>query len=780
MAKPLRVLLVEDSPDDAELILRELRRGGLAPSHRTVAAAEAFLGALESQEWDLILCDYTMTGFSGAQALALLRSRGLDIPFIFVSGTIGEETAVAAMRAGAQDYVVKDNLKRLVPAIERELRDSAMRQGRLRAEAERQAAETRFREILAMAPDAVVAVDEEQRITLFNRAAEAVFGYSVEEVSGQFLDLLLPSGMVAEHRRHLAAFAERPETVRRMSERSEVTGRRKSGEEFPAEASISKLIEDGRTTFLAVIRDVSERKALQEQLRQVQKMEAVGQLTGGLAHDFNNLLTIVIGNLDQLCEELDGQLRARKLADQALGASLRGANLTRQLLAFSRRQPLETRVFDLNRLVSDTIALLRRTLGEPVEVETRLAAELWPALADPTQLEAALANLAINARDAMPDGGRLIVETANKPLDAHYAACNLEVAPGDYVVLAVSDSGTGIPPEVLDKVFEPFFTTKDPGKGTGLGLSMVYGFAKQSGGHVKIYSELGHGTTVRLYLPRASTQPKDEEAAAPHLRPVTKVARDATILVVEDDEEVRAVALRQLRALGYRVVEAADGKAGLQLLEQQAEVDLLFTDVVMRGGMSGPELAREARRRWPSLKVLFTSGYTEAALAGGSSIEGLGNLLSKPYRRDELARKVAEALDGNGHAAVTGLRLLMVDDEPDVGAFVREVAEGLGFEVAFTDRARQFAALYSSFRPDVVILDLAMPDTDGIELLQVLADAGSRARILLMSGFDPKMREAALLLGKARALRMVGIVPKPVRAAELRLLLAELGRDGGA
>jgi PAS domain S-box-containing protein len=643
MGGAIRVLLVEDSQDDADLLIWELRRGAYDPQSRRVASEAEFIAALDSQVWDVILCDYTMPGFSGADALVLVHQRDLDIPFIFVSGTISEEMAVAAMRAGAHDYIVKDRMKRLVPAVERELRDAAARREQARDRAQRESAERRFREILAMAPDAIVAADGAFRITIYNHAAEALFGYSGEEVAGEPLDLLLPSRYLAAHRNHLANYAETPCMPRRMNDRVEVFGRRKSGEEFPAEAAISKLVEDGRTTFMAVIRDVSERKALEAQLRQAQRMEAVGQLTGGLAHDFNNLLTIVIGNLDLLLERLGKGGEIAAMAQLALDASLRGAALTRQLLAFSRRQPLEPKAFDLNELVADTIGLLRRTLGEQLEIETRFAADLWPVLADPAQLESAFANLAINARDAMSQGGRLAIETANKQLDLDYTAHNVDVAPGDYVMLAVSDNGTGIAPSILDKVFEPFFTTKEQGQGTGLGLSMVYGFAKQSGGHVKIYSEVGHGTTVRLYLPRAGADRQRSDVRPPER--TEELVGDAKVLVVEDSAEVRRVAVNYLLAFGYRVIEAGSGPEALEQLAADATINLLFTDVIMPGGMSGPELAQRALELRPDLKVLFTSGYAETAIEGGQSVGLAGNLLSKPYRKEDLARKLREVLE---------------------------------------------------------------------------------------------------------------------------------------
>src|SRR3546814_74333 len=378
---------------------------------------------------------------------------------------------------------------------------------------------------------------------------------------------------------------------------------------------------------MAVSRDVSERKTRGAHLRQAQRMEAVGQLTGGLAHDFNNLLTIVIGNLDLLLERLGKDCESAEMAQVALEASLRSATLTRQLLAFSRRQPLEPKVFDMNVLVDDTVGLLRRTLGEQLEIAMVLAPDLWPVLADPVQLESAFANLAINARDATPQGGQLAIETVNKQLDSDYAALNLDVVPGDYVMLAVSDNGTGISPDILDKVFEPFFTTKGQGHGTGLGLSMVYGFAKQSGGHVKIYSEVGHGTTVRLYLPRASADRQCVEVRP--CEPAAVDPGDATILVVEDSTEVRRVAVNHLTAFGYQVVEAASGREALNQLAADDSIALLFTDVIMPGGLSGPELAQRARELRPDLKVLFTSGYAETAIDGGLSAD----LLSKPDRK---------------------------------------------------------------------------------------------------------------------------------------------------
>jgi signal transduction histidine kinase len=385
-----------------------------------------------------------------------------------------------------------------------------------------------------------------------------------------------------------------------------------------------------------------ERKSLEAQLRQAQKMEAVGQLTGGIAHDFNNLLTVVVGNLDSLVERLEVDEKGRKLAQDALSAGLSGAELTRKRLAFSRKQALETKAVDVNDLVRGTMELLRRSLGDKIEIEVSTAGNLWPVDTDPAQLESALLNLAVNSRDAMPDGGHLMIETTNSHLDEQYAAENPGVTPGDYVMLAVTDSGTGIPPEHLDRVIEPFFTTKEVGKGSGLGLSMIYGFAKQSGGHLKIYSEVGHGTSVRLYLPRGKAGP---EAA---LRPTAQTAEPGAgelILVVDDNARVRDTVTTQLAELGYRTLEAANGALAIDLLKATPGVDLLFTDIVMPGGMTGVQLGEAAKQLRPEIGILYTSGFTEASLRGETA-KGMAKyqLLSKPYRKRELAEKVRRAL----------------------------------------------------------------------------------------------------------------------------------------
>jgi len=766
MTSLLRVLVIDDSTDDTELLIRQLRRDGHDLSAERAETIEGLKAALDAQDWDIVLCDYNMPLFSGLDALAIVQERRPDLPFIFVSGVTGEDTAVAAMKAGAQDYITKNSLRRLGPAIARELRDAILRRQHARAETRRIAMEARYRQILSLAPDAIVTLDEALRITLFNLAAEQLFGISGDDAIGQGLDILLPDEFVPVVRQQLVEFFGSEVIAMQISVSGALRFRRSDRSVFPAEAYVSKLLEEGRTSFTLVIRNIADRermiaslqhtnqtldavvqsspvailgidssrrvivwnrnaeaifgipasrvvgqpyesllppaavdlnqmfrqllagqtlrdaevaytagsepldlrlsgaplyeadgrvrgavciiedtteaKAVRRQLEHAQRMETVGQMTGGMAHDFNNLLAVVIGNLDLLQPQMRQVPAAQDALDLALKASLGGAALIRQLLAFSRRQALVPRPFDLGALVTATRELLGRTLGEQIDVVCRQEKDLWPALADSTQVESAIANLAINARDAMPRGGRLTLEATNVRLDERYAMANVDVAPGDYVMLSVTDTGIGIPPEQIGRVFEPFYTTKEHGKGSGLGLSMVYGFAKQSRGHVKIYSEVSHGTTIRLYLPRAADAAMPTAAAA--LDESGSIRIDATILVVEDNPDVRKVVCQLLADFGCDVIEAANAAAAMTVLESGRGIDLLFTDIVMPGSMAGTDLALAARSMRPEIKTLLTSGFAEASIREQPRFKDIGDILSKPYRRQDLARKLTEIL----------------------------------------------------------------------------------------------------------------------------------------
>lgn len=386
--------------------------------------------------------------------------------------------------------------------------------------------------------------------------------------------------------------------------------------------------------------DISDRTAIEAQLRQAQKMEGIGQLTGGVAHDFNNLLQVIGGSLQLLAKSIAPEEQAQRHLRNAVEAVSRGAKLANQLLSFARRQTLEPKAINLGRVVRGMDDLLRRAVGEAVEIETIIGGGLWTTYADPTQVETALLNLAVNARDAMGGRGKLTIEAGNASLDENYAAQHIEVTAGQYVMVAVSDTGQGMPAEVIARAFDPFFTTKAPGEGTGLGLSMVHGFVKQSGGHIKIYSELGCGTTVRIYLPRSTLREDDRVTAASG----TVTGGTETILLVEDDDAVRATTADMLLDLGYQVLKARNADGAMAVIESGAAIDLLFTDVVMPGAFGAPELARRAQERLPGLQVLFTSGYTDNAIIHGGRLEEGAELLSKPFTQDELARKLRKVL----------------------------------------------------------------------------------------------------------------------------------------
>jgi PAS domain S-box-containing protein len=398
--------------------------------------------------------------------------------------------------------------------------------------------------------------------------------------------------------------------------------------------------------YFFIGRDMTERIRLEAQLRQAQKMEAIGQLTGGIAHDFNNILTTIISTAELLGDEVADTPRLAELVRCIDEAGERGAQLTHRLLAIARKQPLEVRTLNLNETIGRMVPVLQRTLGEDIGVKAAPATGLWSTLADSSQLEDTILNLAVNARDAMPQGGQLVIETANAHLDDEYAAQNVDVAAGDYVALIVTDSGTGMPPDVIERAFEPFFTTKSAGQGTGLGLSMVYGFVKQSGGHIQIYSAVGEGTTVKLYFPRNRERSKRADAVEQEIPAAPPLARQSTetVLVVEDDEEVARFTSEVLREAGHRVLAARDGTGALRLLERNPEVALLFTDVVLPGGMNGRDLAREAKKRRPDLKVLYATGYSRTMVLQ-DRIDSEEPLLTKPFTYETLASKVRQVLE---------------------------------------------------------------------------------------------------------------------------------------
>nr|WP_281373734.1 response regulator [Parvularcula dongshanensis] len=629
-------MLLEDSDLDADLTGEYLRLGGIVHRFHRVWSRETFVDALRSgRRFDLLLVDYVLPSFDGLSALKIAQAHCPDTPFIFLSGTLGEEVAINALKQGATDYVSKQRLNALCPAVTRAVDEAAQRTARRHAEGE-------LREL--------------------NRTLEA---------------------RVAERTREL----------------------REAKERLEAEAA--------------------ERERVEVQLRHAQKIEALGKLTGGVAHDFNNLLQVISGNLDLLTQTCGNDEKARARLSAAKAGVERGAKLAQQLLAFGRRQPLRPRVLDIGQLVIRQQEILQRTLGGDVTILSDVPGDLWNTFVDSSQLENALLNLAINARDAMLGGGNLTIRVRNVTLrDTEREDA---VTPGEYVRLSVRDNGTGMPPDVLAQVLEPFFTTKAEGHGTGLGLSMVYGFVKQSGGYLTIESEVGTGTTVTVDLPRSHEAAKTLEAPAED----DVVGGDETILLVEDNDAVRQTVSGMIEELGYTVIEAGDAAKALALLREGHEIDLLFTDVVMPGPVTSQVLAAEAQRFQPGLPVLFTSGYTQGAMMPSGHLATGIRLLDKPYTRDSLARALRDVLDTKGVDSEPDLRLnrdlatasatiLLVEDEPLIRMLAADMLEETGYEVV---EAHSFATGRDAVERspiDLLITDLGLPDGSGIDLAKDL------------------------------------------------------------
>ena len=635
-AAELHVLLVEDSAADAALLVRELERGGFRVSATRVDSAAKLADALPSRSWDIVFSDFTLPGFSGLAALDTVKQHDPDVPFIFVSGTIGEDRAVEAMHDGANDYILKNNLTRLTAAVRRELRESQNRR-------ERHRAEERLRALFDSALDAVVTMDAAGTITGWNAQAERTFGWTAAEATGRILgDLLIPPQYREAHRRGVAEFlATGAGPI--LGKRIEITALRRDGREFPVELTVNaaRLGEDW--LFSAFLRDITERRQLEHQLRQSQKMEAVGLLAGGVAHDFNNILTAIFGYTDMLAEDLPPDSPGRADVKDIRTAAERAAALTRQLLAFSRQQVLEPVVLSPNALLQDFDKMLRRIISEDVVLTLALAGDVGNIRADAGQLEQVIMNLAVNARDAMPQGGKLLIETGNAELSEQYAELHQPVIPGQYVMIAVTDTGTGMTADVKARVFEPFFTTKQKGKGTGLGLSTVYGIVKQSDGYIWVYSEPGRGTTFKIYLPRVDARP--HRASSPRIHAILEGTE--TILLAEDDAMLRPLAAGLLTKLGYTVLAAEhSGEAVNVALHHRGPIHLLVTDVVMPGG-SGRELARTLAEQRPDMKVLYISGYTDDAIVRHGMLEPGLSFLQKPFTPAVLARKVRDVLDAS-------------------------------------------------------------------------------------------------------------------------------------
>ncbi len=892
-AGPLRVLILDDRPADAELTLLELERAGYQVSADVVQNLDDFTARLRTNFYDLVLSDFTLGEWDGMDALSALRLLGKDLPFILVTGSLGEEQAVDCIKLGATDFVLKERMVRLPVAVRRALAESGLRAEQALAQEALRESEERYRTVAETAGDAIITIDSQSRVQFANRATEKIFGYSPAELQGKELTVLMPESVRQAHRagirhylatgeKHLSwqatqvtglhksgreipleiAFAEfreknqrfftgiirditerkREQEALRQSEekfakafdssptaisistlregryvdvndsflqmtgyrRNEIIGRTaaelgmwihpevritlikalhaqgrvldfdflfraKSGEErfgvlsaeiiqvggepcllanirddterrraeqalvatqqqyeslvnsvdgivweadartlrftfvsrqaekllgYPAEQWLQEhdfwanhihpedrkwavesclrataeqhdhnfeyrmLAADGRTLWLrdmvnvvldgqvsrlrGLMVDVTQQREMEQQLRQSQKMEAVGQLAGGVAHDFNNLLMVIRGYGELMLDRLEPNSVVRTQAEGIMQAAQRASSVTRQLLAFSRKQVLSPKVLDLNAVVGEVSKMLLRLIGEDIELETVKASRLWRVKADPGQIEQVIVNLAVNARDAMPKGGKLTIETRNVELDNTYARHHISVQPGPYVLLAVTDNGLGMDAETRSRVFEPFFTTKEQGKGTGLGLATVYGIVKQSGGYIWVYSEPGQGSTFKVYLPRVTEAAESEAAAGTRSKPALA---SETVLLVEDEEGVRTVVRGFLEVRGYRVLEAADGPAAIRLASHQnGPIHLLLTDMVMPS-MNGPELAERILEKHPSVKVLYMSGYTPGGARHNHNLDLQAAFLEKPFSGEALGKKLREVLD---------------------------------------------------------------------------------------------------------------------------------------
>lgn len=748
-----RILVADDNADMRNYIRRLL---GARWNVQTVSDGQEALEAIRVIKPDLVLTDVMMPRLDGFGLLYHLRADEAlrDLPVIMLSARAGEEASVEGLDAGADDYLTK-------PFSARELMarvNTNLEMARIRREATRELreSEARFRNMADHAPVMMWMTDPSGSLTYLNRLWSEFTGQSLQEAQGfGAWEALHP-----EDRERSQGIFSGANSVRKAF-RIEYRLRRIDGTyRWALSAAAPRFGNDNEFLgYIGSVIDITDRKEAERilqqtneileqriaaavaeraeaeaQLRQSQKMEAVGKLTGGVAHDFNNVLQIIGGNLQLLVRDVAGNMRAEQRLQTAIAAISRGSKLASQLLAFGRRQALAPKVINLGRLIRSVDDMLRRALGEGVEIETIISGGLWNTFVDMVQVENALLNLAINARDAMDGQGKLTIEAGNAFLDDEYAARHTEIDPGQYVVLAVTDTGCGIPPDVLDQVFEPFFTTKPEGKGTGLGLSMVYGFVKQSGGHIKIYSEPGQGTTVRIYLPR-SRQVEDIET---NIETGPATGGSETVLVVEDDEEVRSTVVDMLSDLGYRVLKAKDAQSGLAIIESGVAVDLLFTDVVMPGPLRSPELARKAQERLPNIAVLFTSGYTENAIVHGGRLDEGIELLSKPYTPEALARKTRHVLrnqeqrrvaqsptlgntriSANANSTASSrrsLRVLLVEDEAMIRLLANDMLTELGHSVTEAASGAEALRMLDRSPYDVIVTDLGLPDISGQEV----------------------------------------------------------------
>jgi PAS domain S-box-containing protein len=643
MKSPLHILHLEDDPNDAALVQSTLETGNIACATTCVQSRDDFVAALEHGGVDLILSDFSMPSFDGMSALKIAHARWPAIPFILVSGTLGEERAIDSLKSGATDYVLKERLSRLIPAVHR-----AMREAEERRQLERAVSSlSQFAAIVESSEDAIISKGLDSIVATWNKGAEKIFGYSADEMVGNSIMRLIPADRQDEESQFLSKI-EHGESMHQF----ETIRQAKDGRLLDVSVTVSP-IKDAKGKIIGVskvARDITEKKRLQAQFIEAQKMDVIGQLAGGVAHDFNNILAVIIGYSDLMMPELAPDSPLQKYTEEIRNAAERAAGLTRQLLVFSRKQTVQLVVLDLNDVVADLDKMLRRLIDESIAMTIVPGKQIGRIKADPGHIGQVLMNLVVNARDAMPKGGKISIATHNVTLDKNYVHAHTGVIPGHYVMLSVSDTGTGMTDEVKTRLFEAFFTTKPKGKGTGLGLATCQTVVRQSGGHVGVYSEIGKGTTFKIYFPRVE-QPLDVVDEPIQTGPLPRGTE--TLLVVEDDPSVRHLARGVLEVQGYEVLSASNGQDALHVAREHkgSLIRLVVTDVIMPL-MGGKVMAEWLKTTYPDLKILFTSGYTDDAIAQHGVLEPGVAFLSKPYSPAVLVCKVREMLDNETDTAL--------------------------------------------------------------------------------------------------------------------------------
>jgi len=651
MKEQIHVLLIEDNRVDALAVKKMLEHDeGSAFKVTHVSTLEAGMRSLvPGFENRLILLDLGLPDETGLKTLRRIIPHARGATVVVITGLQDEEMGIAALREGAHDYLIKgqvngDQLRRVLRyAVERNKIQSELRaeiERRAKAQQALQLSERRYRLLSETVPMGILLTDKQGGIVDINKQALRMFGYERRELIGRVVETLLPERLRRSHEESRSDYMNKPK-ARHAGIGLDLIACRKDGTEFPVEIALGPLDTEEGVIVSTTIVDITERKKLETQLRLSQRMEAIGRLAGGVAHDFNNLLTVILGSADMALEKLRLDHPDRRKLELIRQAGSSAADLTRQLLAFSRQQMFQPRVLELNEVVEQIEALLRRMIGENIDLAIILEPSLGYIKADAGQIEQVLINLAVNARDAMPEGGRITIEGQNVELDECYRTKHQQVVPGQYVMLAVGDTGCGMDYATQSRIFDPFFTTKELGKGTGLGLATVYGIVKQSGGYIWVYSELGKGTIFKIYLPRVEQFAQETKKEDPQ---TTVVRGCETILLAEDSESLREMARECLDSAGYTVLEAASGAEALQKAKDfDGMIHLLLTDVVMPA-MSGPELARYIAALRPETRVLFTSGYTSEAIVRQGGIRPACAFIQKPYRPKALVRKVQDVL----------------------------------------------------------------------------------------------------------------------------------------